>query len=59
MPLVDLYLKFIKIETIVQTIVNISISIEPTNFILGTNIQYQVHLIVSLQVTLADAEDNR
>ena len=36
-----------------QTIVHISNSIAPTNFILGTNIQqYEVHLMIKVKVTL-------
>ena len=36
-----------------QTIVHISNSIEPTNFILGTNVQlHKVHLVIRWKVTL-------
>ena len=43
-----------------QTIVKISIYIEPTNFILGTSIQqHKVHLVVRVQMTLKDAEGHR
>ena len=42
-----------------QTIVYISNSIEPTNFVLGTNTQqYNVHLIIKMNVTLTDDEDH-
>ena len=63
MPSVDLYFNQTKVEWVMtllcflQTIVNISISIKPTNFILGTSIQqHWAHLKVKLQVTLTDAE---
>ena len=40
-----------------QTIVHISICIEPTNFILDTNIQHhKVYLIIKVKVTLTDAK---
>ena len=40
-----------------QTIVHISNSIEPKNFVLGTNTQqYKVHLMIKLKVTLTDNE---
>ena len=43
-----------------SNIVDISISIKPTHFILGTNIQHRkVHLIVIVQMTLTDAEGHR
>ena len=43
-----------------QTIVNISNSIEPTNFVLGTNTrQYNVHHIIKMKVTLMDDEGHR
>ena len=36
-----------------QTIFHISNSIEPTNFILGTNVQlHKVHLLIRVEVTL-------
>ena len=36
---------------------DISISIEPTNFILGTNIQQpKVHLMINVKVTLTDTD---
>ena len=68
MPLADPYIfQFYKnrigddvIVTSKQCMVNISISTEATNFILGTNTQqYLVHPIVRVHVTLTDAEDQR
>ena len=69
-PLVDLCSNLIKLEwemrslwrhlSFLQTIVHISNSIEPTNFVLGTNTQqYNVHLIIKLKVTLTDDEGHR
>ena len=66
MPLVELHLNFIEIEWVMtslwhclsflQTIANISISIEPKNFIFGSSIQqHKVHLIVRVQGILSDA----
>ena len=63
MPLVDLGLNLIRFEWVMtslwrhlsflQTIVNISNSIEPTNFILGTDVQlHKVHLLIRVKVTL-------
>ena len=68
--MVDLFLHLVKIELVMtsllrplsflQTIVHISISIETTNFKLGTDIQhYKVHLIIRVQVTLTDTEGHR
>ena len=43
-----------------NNIVPISNSIEPTNFVLGTNAQqYNVHLIITMKVTLTDDEGDR
>ena len=43
-----------------QTIVHISNSIKPTNFVLGTNTQqYNVHLMIKMKVTLTDNEGHR
>ena len=63
-PLVDLCLNFMKFEwrhlNFLQTIVNISNSIEPTNFVLGTNTQqYNVYLIIKMKLTLTDDEGHR
>ena len=69
-PFVNLFLNFIKIEWVMtslwrhlsflQTIVHISNSIEPTNFVLGTNTQqHNVHLMIKLKVTLMDNEVHR
>ena len=60
-------LNFIKIEWVMtslwrhlsfpETIVHISNSVEPTNFILGINIQqHNVHLMIKMNVTLTDDE---
>ena len=43
-----------------ETIVYISISIEPTNFVLETNTQkYNFHLIIKMKATLTDDEGHR
>ena len=43
-----------------QTIVHISYSIEPTNFVLGINTkQHNVHLMIKMKVTLTDDEGHR
>ena len=43
-----------------QTIVHISNSIEPTNFVLGTDTQqYKVHLMIKMKVTLTDDEGHK
>ena len=43
-----------------QRIVHISNSIEPTNFVLGTNIQqHNVQLMIKMKVTLVDDEGHR
>ena len=43
-----------------QTIVHISNSIEPTNYVLGTNTQqHNVHLMIKMKVTLTDDEEYR
>ena len=45
-----------------QTVFHISNSIEPTNFVLGTNTQqyaYNVHLLIKMKVTLANDEGHR
>ena len=43
-----------------QTIVHISNSIEPTNFILGTNTQqHNVHLMIKMKVTMTNDEGHR
>ena len=43
-----------------QTIVHISNSIEPTNFVLRTNTQqHNIHLMVNMKVTLTDDEGHR
>ena len=48
------YLSFLK------TIVHISDSIEPTNFVLGTNTkQHNVFLMMKMKVTLTDHEGHR
>ena len=42
------------------TIVHISISIEPTNFVLGTiSQQHNVHLIIKMKVTFTDDKGHR
>ena len=42
------------------TIVHISNSIEPSNFVLGTNTQqHNVHLMMQMKVTLMDDEGHR
>ena len=46
--------------TFLQTIVHISKSIEPTNFVLGSNTQqHNVHLRIKMKVTLTDDEGHR
>ena len=48
------HLRFLK------TIAHISYSIEPTNFVLGTNTQqYNDHLIMKIKMTLTDDEGLR
>ena len=48
------------IIVILQTIVHISNSIEPTNFVLGTNSQkHNVHLMIKMKVTLTHDEGHR
>ena len=43
-----------------QTIVHISNSIEPKNFVLGTNTQQNnVHLMIKMKVTLTDDEGHK
>ena len=43
-----------------QTVVHISNSIEPTNFVLETNTQqYNVHLMIKMKVILKDDEGHR
>ena len=43
-----------------DVIVHISISIEPTNFIFGSNTQQQnVHLMIKMKVTLTDDEGDK
>ena len=43
-----------------HTIIHTLNSIEPTNFILGTNIQqHEVHLMIKVKVTLTDSEGHR
>ena len=43
-----------------HTSVHISNSIEPTNFVLGTNTQqHNVHLMIKMKVTLSDDEGHR
>ena len=43
-----------------QTIVHISNSIEPRNFVLGTNTQQRnVHLMITMKVTLTDDDGHR
>ena len=70
MPLVDLFLNLIRFEwamtslrrhlNFLQTFVHISNSIEPTNFILGTNVQlHKVHVLIRVKVTLTEAECHR
>ena len=47
-------------SSFLQTIVHISNTIEPTNFVLGTNTQqYNAHLIIKMKVTLTDDEGHR
>ena len=69
-PLVNLCLDNIKIEWVMtllwrhlsflQTIVHISKSIKPTNFVLGTNThQHNVHLMMKMKMTLTDDEGHR
>ena len=43
----------------IKTIVQISNSTKPTNFMLGTNIQHKVHLIIKVKMTMTDAEGQR
>ena len=46
--------------SILQAIIRISNSIEPTNFILSTFIhQHKVHLMIKVKVTLTDVEGHR
>ena len=65
MPLVDLCLNLIRFEWVRhlsfrQTIVHVSNSIEPTNFVLGTNTQkHNVNLMIKVKVTLTDNKGHR
>ena len=59
MSLLDLYLILLKNRLGDDVIVNVHISnsIEPTNFILGTNIQeHKLHLMIEVNVTFIDNE---
>ena len=65
-----LFLNFIKVEWVMtslwrhlrllQAIVHISSSVEPTNFVLGTNAQqHNVHSMIKMRFTLTDDEGHR
>ena len=70
MAFADLYFNFIKIKWVMTswwrhlmflyTNVHISNSTEPTNFILGTNIQqHKMHLMIKVQVILTKGDGHR
>ena len=67
MRLIDLCLNFLRKKWMMTsfkffflTIIHISNSIEPTNVILGTNVQlHKIHLLIRMKVTLKDDEGHK